>query len=55
MDINDIRSLVTLIGLMLFLGLVAWTWRPARLRAHQMAARLPFDGETDESEKGAVT
>ena len=44
MDLNDIRSLVTLAGLLLFIGLVAWTWRPRRMRAHESAARLPFDG-----------
>ena len=43
MDINDIRSVVTLLGLALFLGLAVWTWRPARRGAHDAAARLPFD------------
>jgi len=45
MDINDVRSLVTLLGLALFLGLMGWTWWPARRRDHEAAARLPFDGE----------
>ncbi len=45
MDINDIRSLVTLAGLLLFLGLAAWTWWPARRAALDEAARLPFDGD----------
>jgi len=45
MDLNDLRSLVTLLGLALFVSLAAWTWRPARLAAHDAAARLPFDGE----------
>jgi cbb3-type cytochrome oxidase subunit 3 len=45
MDLNDLRSLVTLLGLSLFVSLVAWTWRPSRLAAHDDAARLPFDGE----------
>ena len=27
MDLNDLRSAVTLLSLLLFLGLVAWTWR----------------------------
>jgi cytochrome c oxidase cbb3-type subunit 4 len=46
MDLNDVRSLVTLAGLALFLGLFVWTWRPARRRAHDEAAQLPFTGET---------
>jgi cbb3-type cytochrome oxidase subunit 3 len=45
MDLNDIRSLIALLGLALFLGLMAWTWWPTRRRAHDAAARLPFLGE----------
>jgi cytochrome c oxidase cbb3-type subunit IV len=47
MDINDIRSVVTLLGLALFLGLAVWTWRPARRGAQDAAARLPFDGDIE--------
>jgi cytochrome c oxidase cbb3-type subunit 4 len=52
MDINDVRSLVTLGSLVLFLGLMAWTWWPARKRAHDIAARLPFEGEATDDAKG---
>lgn len=45
MDINDIRSLVTLLGLGLFLALAVWTWWPGRQQAHASAAALPFEGE----------
>jgi cytochrome c oxidase cbb3-type subunit 4 len=45
MDINDVRSLVTLASLAIFIGLMAWTWWPARRRAHDEAAQLPFTGE----------
>ena len=45
MDLNDIRSLVTLLGLALFAGLAVWTWRPSRQQANEAAARLPFDGD----------
>jgi cbb3-type cytochrome oxidase subunit 3 len=48
MDLNDVRSAVTLLGLGLFLALMAWTWRPARKHDHEAAAQLPFDGETDD-------
>ena len=47
MDLNDVRSLVTLAGLTLFLVVAAWTWRPARQPAHDAAAQLPFIGETN--------
>ena len=45
MDLNDIRSVVTLFSLLLFLGLMAWTWWPTRRSALDEAAQLPFDGE----------
>lgn len=44
-DLNFVRSVVTAIGLTLFLGLVAWTWWPRRKLAYESAAQLPFDGE----------
>jgi cytochrome c oxidase cbb3-type subunit IV len=47
MDINDLRSAVTLLGLVLFCALMAWTWRPSRRRAHDSAAALPFEGERE--------
>lgn len=45
MDLNDLRSLVTLAGLALFIGLMAWTWWPTRRPALDAAAQLPFDGD----------
>ncbi len=42
MDINHIRSIVTLLSLALFLALMAWTWWPTRRAAHDAAAQLPF-------------
>jgi len=45
MDMNDLRTIVTVASLALFLGLVGWTWWPARRAAHDAAARLPFEGE----------
>ena len=54
MDLNDIRSLVTLFSLALFLGLMAWTWWPARREAHDAAALLPFvDDELPERQPNA--
>jgi cytochrome c oxidase cbb3-type subunit 4 len=51
MDLNDIRSLVTLLSLTLFLGLMAWTWWPTRQRAHDAAAHLPFEGDVQGDEQ----
>ncbi len=57
MDLNDIRSLVTLGGFLLFVGLMAWTWRPDRRAAHEASARLPFEGDVPEArqERSGVT
>jgi cytochrome c oxidase cbb3-type subunit IV len=45
MDINDIRSGVTLLGFFSFLLLVRWAWSAARRSAFDAAAQLPFKGE----------
>ncbi len=42
MDINDLRSIVTVVGLVLFLALVARIWSRKQQAAHDEAARLPF-------------
>jgi cbb3-type cytochrome oxidase subunit 3 len=47
MDVNDLRVIVTVTGLVLFLALVARTWSRRAKAAHDEAARLPFQGETD--------
>ena len=53
MDMNDIRSAVTLLSLLLFVALMAWTWWPARQRDHEAAAMLPFTGEARDAIRGA--
>ena len=45
MDINDARVLVMLIGLVLFLGIWAWSWSSKRREAFDEAANLPFAGD----------
>jgi cytochrome c oxidase cbb3-type subunit 4 len=45
MDINELRSAVTVISLVLFLALVAWTWSRHRRSAFDEAAQLPFADE----------
>ena len=54
MDLNDVRSFVTLLGLALFLALMAWTWWPARKQAHAAAAMLPFQDEVQDEGHGAT-
>jgi cytochrome c oxidase cbb3-type subunit IV len=49
MDINILRSTVTLLSFALFIGLMAWAWWPARKSSLKEAANLPFSGEMKES------
>ena len=50
-DINLVRSAVTVIGLLLFIALVIWTWGRSRRRAFDDAARLPFAGDAPAPER----
>ncbi len=45
MDINLLRSLVTVAGFVLFLAIVAWAYLPARRKQFDDAAELPFKSE----------
>ncbi len=42
MDINDLRSLVTTISLLTFVGIVAWAWSKRNKSDFDEAAQLPF-------------
>ncbi|HSX95679.1 MAG TPA: cbb3-type cytochrome c oxidase subunit 3 [Hydrogenophaga sp.] len=45
MDINTLRSAVTVISLLVFLGIVAWAWSRRNRERFDEAARLPFQDE----------
>ena len=45
MDINDLRSAVTVISLLTFLGIVAWAWSRRNQARFEDAAMLPFEDE----------
>jgi cytochrome c oxidase cbb3-type subunit 4 len=45
MDLNDIRSGVTVFSFLMFLGIVAWAWSRKRNEAFEAAAQLPFQEE----------
>ena len=51
MDVNDLRSLVTVAGLALFVALAAYTWWPRRRAVYEAAALLPFEGEPRHTEE----
>ena len=45
MDINDIRSVVTVVSLLTFVGIVAWAWSRNNRARFDEAARLPFQDD----------
>ena len=45
MDLNDLRSAVTLLAFALFAAIAAWAWSGARRAGFEQAARLPLDDE----------
>jgi cytochrome c oxidase cbb3-type subunit IV len=52
MDINLLRSLVTVASLAAFLGIVWWAYGPARKERFERDALLPFgDHEEDEGKR----
>jgi cytochrome c oxidase cbb3-type subunit IV len=43
MDINTLRSVVTVISLLTFVGIVWWAWSKRRSADFREAANLPFE------------
>jgi cytochrome c oxidase cbb3-type subunit 4 len=42
MDVNDLRSIVTVLSMLTFVGIVAWAYRRANRAQFDEAAMLPF-------------
>ena len=42
MDINTLRSIVTVVTFLVFIGIVAWAWSGRRRADFAAAAQLPF-------------
>ncbi len=42
MDINTIRSVVTIISFLTFIGIIIWVWRRRKTKDFEEAANLPF-------------
>ncbi len=45
MDINDLRSLITVLAFICFIGIALWAYGSGRRQAFDEAARLPFTEE----------
>ena len=48
MDINDLRSLITVLGLLCFLGIVGWAYSKGSKKGFEEAANLPFAEHDDQ-------
>ena len=47
MDINDLRSILTVAGLLCFLGIVGWAYSKGSKKGFEEAANLPFAEHDD--------
>lgn len=52
MDVNDLRSGVTVLSMLVFLGIAAWAWSRGNRARFDEAAQLPF-AQDDGREGGA--
>lgn len=48
MDINLLRSLVTLFAFITFLAIIVWAWSGRRKADFEQAARIPLDDDQAE-------
>ena len=56
MDVNDLRIVVTLASLVLFIALMVHTWSRRRNAEHEAAALLPFqEDEPAQNQQGEPT
>jgi cytochrome c oxidase cbb3-type subunit 4 len=46
-DVNDLRSLLTVLAFASFVGIVIWAYSGRAKRAFEEAERLPFDEDTE--------
>lgn len=42
-DINNLRSLTTVVSMLVFVGIVVWAWSRRNARDFEEAANLPFE------------
>ena len=54
MDINDVRSVVTLIGLACFVLIVVWAYSSASKKRFEEAAMLPFDEDDEVAQRSTA-
>jgi cytochrome c oxidase cbb3-type subunit 4 len=53
MDINDLRSLLTVLAFACFVGIVWWAYAPSRRKRFERDAMLPFEETGVPDDEGA--
>lgn len=46
MDINALRSIAAVVGLITFIGIIVWAWSEKNSERFNQAAQLPFEEES---------
>ena len=46
MDINDLRSIFTVLAFIAFVGIIWWAYSDRRKQTYDAAAMLPFDDDS---------
>lgn len=54
MDINDLRSVFTVLTFVMFVGIVMWAYSGRRKQAFDEAAHLPLDDDSPFVEGGST-
>ncbi|MGB7542871.1 MAG: cbb3-type cytochrome c oxidase subunit 3 [Burkholderiales bacterium] len=52
MDIDVLRSIMTVVSFVTFIGIVVWAWSGKAGRAFEEAARLPFEEDNGAVQRG---
>lgn len=55
MDVNDLRTLVTVLSFVAFLGIFVWAWSRRNSARFDEAAQLPFVDGSPRNEPGSRT
>lgn len=50
MDVNDLRSFVTVASFIAFVAIVLWAWSGHKKADFEAAARLPFEAEDGDAD-----
>lgn len=54
MDINDLRSISTILAFLAFVGVIVWAYSGKRKHAFEEAANLPLDDDEPTQQSGSA-